>query len=599
MTFSARIALDVDATRTRQGIVTVRSVLSFPATDRVALRVAKWLPAFHAPRGPLKFLAGLTFQAAGKSLPWTRDPCDPFRFLVEARSPISVLTCSHQFVGPTEHGQGRILMGESMLRLQWAGLCLYPEGVDQREIGVEATVRYPEGWHAASALAVERRDDARVHYSSCCLADFIDSPVLAGAHRRQAPLADGAVLEIFADEPWQLPAMQAHIDCHANLVSEADALFGRRPFTVYTFLLALSGQLGRMGLEHRASSENGVAPNYFIDWDHSVTERDLLPHEYVHSWIGKYRVPSGNLTRDFSATMTNELLWVYEGLTQYYGHILAARCGLVPVEHTLGAFALIAATYGERPGRRWRPLADTVHDPIIAGREPLPWKSWQRSEDYYSEGLLLWLEVDMTIRELSGNARSLDDFGTWFFSPSCSTELANPYDRSDLVAGLNGIQQFDWEDFLAIRIDQIASDPLVAGLQMAGYRLSWSDQPSEWHRCDQKHHSYCDLTFSVGLKVGLSQKVIEVIWDSPAFDAGLFVGTVLLKVDGEGYSHNVFLAKVGAHVDGPDPIMLTVRQHGVEREVALEWQKGHRFPVLEQVARRPLLLDVLQSRRVS
>lgn len=597
MTFAATIALDIDATRSRQGIVTVRSVMSFPATDCVTLRVAKWLPAFHAPRGPLKFMAGFAFEANGRSLPWTRDPSDPFRLLVDAQGPISALTCSHQLLSPTDPSQGRVLMGESMLRLQWAGLCLYPEGVDQREIAVTASVHYPQGWHAASALAIERLEENRVHYSACRLADLIDSPVLAGAHRRHVQLAQGVDLEIFTDEPGQLPANQAHLDCHANLVGEADAVFGRRPFERYTFLLALSDQLGRMGLEHRASSENGVAPDYFTDWDHSVTERDLLPHEYVHSWIGKYRVPSGNLTRDFGAPMTNELLWVYEGLTQYYGHVLAARCGLISIGHTLGAIALIAATYGERPGRCWRPLADTVHDPVIAGREPLPWKSWQRSEDYYSEGLLVWLEADMTIRRLSNNTRSLDDFARWFFGPSCTTEIASAYDRGDLVADLYRTQPFEWETYIARRIDGIAPDAAIDALLPSGYRLDWSDRPSQWHHCDQRHHSYCDLSFSLGLKIGLSNKVIEVVWNSPAFDAGLSVGTILLRVDGEDYSHDLLHSRIAAQVEGRAPIMLAVRQHGVEREIILDWRGAHRFPVLEPVAKSPLLLDALQPRR--
>lgn len=599
MTVAASIILDVDATRTRQGIVAVISDLTFPATDRVGLRIAQWLPAFHAPRGPLKFMAGFVFEAGGASLPWKRDPADPFRLVIEAGVPIAALTCRHQFLSPTESGQGRVLMGESMLRLQWAGLCLYPDDIDPREIGVMASVRYPPGWHAATALAVDRRDGDRVHYAGCRLPDLIDSPVLAGSHHYHAKLADDIDLEIFADKPEDLPTVPDQIASHARLIDEADAVFGRRPFTHYTFLLALSDQLGRMGLEHRASSENGVEPDYFTDWDHSVTERDLLPHEYVHSWVGKYRVPAGNLTRDFSQPMTNELLWVYEGLTQYYGHVLAARCGLVSVDHTLGALALIAATYDERPGRSWRPLADTVHDPIIAGREPLPWKSWQRSEDYYSEGLLLWLEIDMTIRRLSSGARSLDDFARRFFAPSCSTEVASAYDRGDLVEDLYRIQSHNWDQLIAARVDAITEHAPLDGLQLGGYRLAWSPQPNAWHLCDQDHHSYCDLTFSLGLKVGLAKRIIEVIWNSPAFEAELTVGTVLLEVCGEEYSHDRLMEEIAQSRGASGPITLLVRQHGREREILLDRRGGHTFPVLEAATERPLLLAALDSRRLA
>lgn len=596
-TYSALLTLDVDARRSRQGIVTVRSHMHFPAICKPVLRTAKWLPAFHAPRGPLKFMAGFRFVSGEDALAWTRDPEDPFRFVIETGAPIDTITCSHDFVGPTDHDQGRVLMAEAILRLQWAGLCLYPEHVEQSGIGVAASVRLPEGWTAASALEIESREGEVIRYAACGLTDFFDSPVLAGAHYRHAPLAEGVDLEIFADEPGQLPQVADHLDCHAKLIAEADALFGKRPFRHYTFLLALSDQLGRMGLEHRGSSENGVRGDYFSDWDNSPTERDLLPHEYVHSWIGKYRVPAGNLTRDFASRMNNELLWVYEGLTQYYGHVLAARCGLVTKEQTLGAFALIAATYDRRPGRSWRALADTVHDPVFVSRDPLPWKSWQRSEDYYSEGLLIWLEVDMTIRRLSSNSRSLDDFARWFFGPSCPTEMASAYDRKALIEDLHGLQAFDWDTFFAARVDAIMPDAPLDGLKLAGYRLGWSIDPNEWHRCDQHHHSYCDLTFSIGLKIGLANKVLEVIWGSPAFKAELAVGAVLTKVGKEQYSHSLLVEAVARSVTAEDPIQISVRQHGVERDVVLDWSKGHRYPVAEALVRQPTFLDILHPRR--
>lgn len=595
--YSALLTLDVDARRSRQGIVTVHSHMRFPAIRRPVLGVAKWLPAFHAPRGPLKFMAGFRFASSEETLAWTRDPEDPFRLIIESKTFIETMTCSHVFVGPTDQSQGRVLMAEAILRLQWPGLCLYPEHVEQSDIGVAASVRLPDGWTAASALAVESREGDVIRYAACALADFFDSPILAGAHYCHAALAEGVDLEIFADEPEQLPQSAYQLDCHAKLIAEADAVFGKRPFQHYTFLLALSDQLGHMGLEHRASSENGVASDYFTDWDNSATERDLLPHEYVHSWIGKYRVPAGNLTRDFASRMTNELLWVYEGLTQYYGHVLAARCGLVTAEQTLGAFALIAATYDGRPGRSWRALADTVHDPVFVSRDPLPWKSWQRSEDYYSEGLLLWLEVDMTIRRLSSNSRSLDDFARWFFSPSCSTEMASAYDRKALVEDLHCIQAFDWDAFFAARVDAIMPEAPLDGLQFAGYRLGWSTDPNEWHRCDQHHHHYCDLTFSIGLKIGQANKVLEVIWGSPAFEAELAVGVVLSKVGMEQYSHHLLVEAVARSATTKDPIRISVRQHGVERDVVLDWSGGHQYPVMEAIARQPALLDILHPRR--
>lgn len=595
--YLASVTLEVDATNTRQAVVSIRSLMNFSPRERLGVRFAEWLPAFHAPSGPVKFMAGFKFRAGGIPLAWSRDPADPFHLLVELEGPRTRVECTHQFLSPTEPNQGRVLMGPNMLRLQWAGLCLYPEGYDPCAIGISARVRYPEGWTAASALKVEKYEDGAICYAQTSLRELIDSPVLAGAHHMRARLAENVELEIFADTSEQLPQEQDQIDAHANLVAEADAVFSRRPFRNYTFLLGLSDQLGRIGLEHRASSENGVAGSYFTDWERSITEHDLLPHEYVHSWIGKYRIPFGNLTQDFGEPMTNELMWVYEGLTQYYGHVLAARSGLISVDQTLDAFALIAATYDCRPGRGWRPLADTVHDPIIAARESLAWRSWQRSEDYYAEGLLIWLEADMLIRTHSNNQKSLDDFAQWFFSPSCPTEIPSAYDRAELISALKQIQPFDWQAFIEARVDAITPRAPLEGLRMGGYQFAWSEEPSDWHRCDQHHNSYCDLSFSLGLKVGLGARVIEVVWGSPAFDEELAIGAVLLEADGQEYSHDRLVEAVSSARTGDRPVRLRARHQGEERDIAINWKNGHRYPILVPVPGQQTLMAALQSRR--
>ncbi len=593
----ASVTLEVDATNTRQAVVSVHSCMTFSPRETLGVRIAEWLPAFHAPSGPVKFMAGFEFRAQGIQLEWSRDPADPFHLLVDLGGTKTSVECAHQFLGPTEASQGRVLMGPNMLRLQWAGLCLYPDGYDPCDIAISPRVRFPEGWAAATALKADKHEDGAICYARTNLRELIDSPVLAGAHHVRARLATNVNLEIFSDNVEQLPQEQEQIDAHANLVAEADAVFSRRPFRSYTFLLGLSDQLGRIGLEHRASSENGVAGSYFTDWERSITEHDLLPHEYVHSWIGKFRIPIGNLTQDFSETMTNELMWVYEGLTQYYGHILAARSSLISVDQTLDAFALIAATYDCRPGRRWRPLGDTIHDPIIAAREPLPWKSWQRSEDYYAEGLLIWLEADMLIRRHSNNKKSLDNFVRRFFSPRCPTQVPSSYDRAELISALNQIQHFDWQAFFEARIDAITPSAPLNGLEMGGYRLDWSDQPSDWHRCDQHHNSYCDLSFSLGIKVGTGAKVIEVIWGSLAFEKEFAVGAVLLEVNDKEYSHDRLREAVSSARTCKRPVQLRVRQQGEERDIAIDWKDGHRFPILAPLLGRRLLVDALQPRR--
>lgn len=582
-----------------RGIFRAESHIRFPSADRLTLLIPKWLPAFHAPRGSVEEIAGLEIRAAGRALRWRRDPGNMYAFLVEMPEATSEVDLRYQLLTPTTRDQGRIVVTQDLLRLQWSGLCLYPETEDPGAIEVQSEVLLPSGWSSATALQPARQEPGRTAYEPTDLRTLIDSPILAGAYSAKEPLGEGVTLHIFADREQQLPRDHAPIDAYRRLVAEADALFGNRPFSNYVFLLAASDELGRVGLEHRASSENGVRGDLFEDWENSITEHDLLPHEYTHSWIGKYRVPAGNLKAGFTEPMTNELMWVYEGMTQYYGHILAARCNLISAAQTLDAVALIAATYDKRPGRAWRPLADTVHDPIITARQPKPWLSWQRSEDYYGEGFLLWLDADMLIRTRSRGARSLDDFALAFFRPEAPDAAPKPYDRADVIEGLNAVQPFDWQGFFAARVDDIACRAPLGGIENGGYRLVWNDMPSDWLRCDQHHNNFLDLSFSLGMKVGLGAKLIEVVWDSPAFAAGLTVGTELLAVDNRDYDNRWLLHAIDAGASSGAPISLLVRQRNRVRRVEIDYTGGQLYPALEPAGEGPRALDLALKPRAA
>jgi predicted metalloprotease with PDZ domain len=359
--------------------------------------------------------------------------------------------------------------------------------------------------------------------------------------------------------------------------------------------MSVSDHIHRTGLEHRASSENGVRATYFSDWEHSTTEHDLLPHEYSHSWIGKYRVPSGNLSRDFTS-MTNELMWVYEGLTQFYGHVLAARSGLISRAHTREAFALIFATYDSRPGRQWRPLVDTEMDPIFTAREPQPWRSWQRSEDYYSEGLLIWLEADMLIRAGTDGRTSLDDFARRFFAPPANSSARPapvPYTRSDLVSALDSVFSMDWSTFFTERIDDIAKRAPYRGIELGGYRLAWRKEPSDWLAHDQHHHDYFDFTYSLGMVVGADAKVTDVLWDGPAFSAGLTSGARIVAVGGHSYSHKRLRNAIDDAQSSGVPLSLIVKRFDAVKTVILRYTGGQRYPTLEVTRDGDRHLDAL------
>ncbi len=593
------IELTVDATDIDHALFGAVQRFTVSGSGTLVLTLAKWLPAYHAPRGAIDFLAGIEFRAGDLRCVWSRDPSDPYRIAVSV--PVGATTLEARFQGltPTDPWQGRIVITDDILRLDWSAVCLYPAAGGADTIMVEPTLVVPAGWGWACALPVTAQQADRIAFAATDLRELLDCPVMAGRNIHVEALDPCISLTIAADRPDQLPQNSQVLDKHRRLIAEADALFGRRPFARYHFLMSLSDQAGGMGLEHRSSSECGVRSNYFSQWDLSTTEHDLLPHEYVHAWVGKYRVPQGNLRPDYSE-MTDELMWVYEGLTQFYGHILAARSGLISAAHTRQAIALIFTTYDCRPGRNWRPLADTDMDPIFGARHPQPWISWQRSEDYYSEGLLLWLEADMLIRSGSRGAASLDDFCQAFFAPpidSGALGQAQSYDRDDIVAGLGQVFAYDWDAFITARVERIAPHAPCQGITLGGYEIAWQRSPSDWLAHDQIHYNYFDFMYSLGMKVGLGAKIIEVLWDGPAFRAGLVAGTEIVAVGGRAYSVAAVQNAIDqAQVDG-QPIALTVRRFDRVKDVLIEWTGGQRYPDLVALAPGPTLLDALLAPR--
>lgn len=575
--------LKVDATDILRGIFRVEIEMSLTRSGALALAYPEWLPPYHAPRGPIEFVAGLGFAADETVLTWKRDADDMYILHLEVPKGAKHLNVRFDFLTPTTSRQGRILVSEDLIRLQWGSMVFYPASIPARDIDVEASARFPAGWSHASALAIENTNYGTVLYATVNLITLVDSPVLAGRNARSISVGDHIELCIMSDEEHMLPASNAQIEPVRKMIAEADILFGGRPFRRYVFLLALSDVIGRMGLEHLASSENGVRSTFFSDWEHSITEHDLLPHEYVHSWNGKYRIPQGNLTPDFGTPMHNDLMWVFEGLTQYYGHVLAARSGLISLSETLDAIALIAATYDSRPGRSWRPLGDTVNDPIMAARAPQPWKEWQRSEDYYGEGFLIWLEADMLIRENSEGLRSLDDFALHFFQPEGPGAPPKPYGLDEVLTTLVAVQAHDWAEFFNQRVAHIADNAPLGGIAAGGHELVWKYTPSDWLRCDQHHNGFIDLSFSVGLKIASGGKIIAVKWASAAFDAGLILGATIVGVNGRQFSNRTLLTAIDEAADGGAPLTLTVKQRNRTRTVKIAWSGGQRYPHLKRL----------------
>ncbi|MGN6516075.1 MAG: M61 family metallopeptidase [Rhizomicrobium sp.] len=388
------------------------------------------------------------------------------------------------------------------------------------------------------------------------------------------------------------PAGPQQIQVHRNLVDQAYMAFGSHHYDHYDFLFSLSDHMGGNGLEHHRSSEDGVEADYFTHWDKMAAERDLLAHEFTHSWNGKFRRPADLWTPNFNVPMRDSLLWVYEGQTQFWGYVLAARAGLWSKQMGLDALAETAAVYALRPGRKWRNVQDTTNDPIIAHRAPAPWRDWQRSEDYYSEGQLIWLEADMLIRQKTNNRKSLDDFAKAFFGINNGSYVTVTYTFDDVVKALNSVVPYDWATFLRTRLDDTGTDPL-GGLKMGGYKLAFTDQPSDYVKSSEKIRKNTDLLFSLGVILDKKGVATEVMWDGPAMKAGVTVGTEIVAVNGEAYDADDLKDVITGAKTGNAPIQLLLKDSNEYRTVSVNYHGGLRYPHLERLPNTPALLDDL------
>lgn len=585
--YPGTIALHVDASNLSQQVFRMR--LSMPARPGpMTLLYPQWAPGNHGPNIPLTQLAGLKFSAGGKPVEWTRDPVNVYAFHVNVPQGATTLEAEYQFLSPLDTSQGRITMTDDILGVQWQSVALYPAGYDARRITVQPTLTLPKDWQFASALEVEGRTGDEVRFKPHDFDTLVDSPLFAGRYFKRIDLAPGAktpvMLNVVADNAENLEAKPEQIALHRAMVDQAIKLFGSTHYKHYDFLFAISDEFGGIGREHHQSSENGVKLGYFTEWNRNEAGRELLPHEFVHSWNGKFRRPAGQEVPNFNTPLQNELLWVYEGQTQFWGKVLAARSGLVSQNHAREALAIDAARYDNTQGRDWRAMQDTVNDPIINGRRPIGWGNWQRSEDYYTEGMLIWLDVDTRIREMSGDKRSLEDFARAFFGVENGRVDALYYAFDDVVATLNKIQKFDWAPFLRSRLDGHGPGAPLDGLARAGWKLVYSDTPSDAGRAAEERSKTADFTYSLGFSVRQDGGVTGVIWDGVGFRAGLAANTTIVAVNNRVYKGEVLKAAVRDAKAGKGPIELLVKKGNNLRTISLDYKDGLRYPRLERIA---------------
>ncbi len=597
--FSGTIQLTVDASDVTRGIFKVHERVPVTAAGDLVLLYPQWLPGHHSPTGEIRKVTGITFTANGRQLKWVRDDVDVYAFHVTVPEGVTAVDANFDFVTATTGNQGRIVATPDMASIQWIATSLYPAGHYTRQIQVEPTVILPDGWTVATALRPSGPEaGSRITFGTVNYQVLTDSPLIAGAHYRQIPLSDRVTLDVVADTEAELAATPEVIAIHKKLVDQAVKLFGAQHYDHYDFLLTISDNLGGIGLEHHRSSEDGVDPGYFTDWKNAGRDRNLLPHEYTHSWNGKYRRGADLWTPDFRTPMQDSMLWVYEGQTQFWGYILGARSGMLSKQDTLDALASTAATYGyATPGRAWRPLIDTTNDPIIAERRPAAWRSWQRSEDYYSEGLLIWTDVDRIIRERSGGRKSIDDFARTFFGGKDGDYGELTYAFGDVVKTLNAVQPYDWASYLKAHVYDIYAAPPLDGINKGGYKLVFTEEPTDWIKLAEKKGKYTDLTYSGGLVVDSDGKVSTVIWDSAAFNAGITVGSSILAVNGREYDGDALKAAITSAKRTAQPIKLLVKSGDLYRTLDLNWHEGLKYPRLQKTGKGQGTLDALLAPR--
>lgn len=600
VTPSRPIKLMVDATQAPQKILHATEEISV-TPGQVTLVYPKWIPGEHGPTGPITDFTGLEFFGAGKRLPWRRDLVEMYSFHLDVPQGVTALEAKFDLLmpAPPEGFSSGASATTQLLVLSWNQVVLYWQGAKSDDVTVQAGVKLPAGWHYGTALQADNESSGQISFKPVSLTMLVDSPVLSGAHFRRIPLSpQGPIqhyIDIAADSEAALAMPQQTIDQYKNLVAETGALFGARHYLHYDFLLTLSDHTAHFGLEHHQSSDDRVAERTMIDDDMRWLAGGLLPHEMTHSWNGKYRRPAGLATANYQDPMKGDLLWVYEGLTEYLGYILAARSGLWNKEQFLDEAAEVAAALDHTPGRSWRPLQDTADAAQLLYEAPDQFESWRRSVDYYPEGFLIWLEADTVIREQTHGQKSLTDFCHLFHGGQNTPPEVVPYTFDDVVNGLKQIAPYDWAKFLRERLDTYGPGAPLGGIINGGWKLVYDEQPSEYTKAMEKTRNQVDARFSIGLTLDDKGEIHDVIMGSPSWKAGIAPGSILLAVNGRKYTPDILHDALQESKSSKTPLELLVSTGDFYKTHALDYHGGERYAHLARDESKPdVLSDILK-----
>lgn len=547
----------------------------------LALAFPRWIPGEHGPTGPIENLAAIRVRSGDVTLPWTRDPDDINTIKIDV--PPNTNTVTVDFDTLLEN-----TISDHQLLLNWNTTVLYPRGIDKRELLIAPSILLPPGWKQGSSLPVINRDAGRITFATTSLERLIDSPVLAGGFFRAVPLASKwpAELDFTGDSQ---SAIDKADDAHAfalfgKLIDQDQAMFGFRHWQTMHLLVSQSDALPYDGLEHEDSPYDAIG-------DAGLSKADvlkgvgwpLLAHEQSHSWDGKYRRPGELYSKpDYQGPERATLLWVYEGLNEYIGMLLATRAGFNDPAYMRDLLGRDASRFALEPGRAMTPLVDTATENWVLRGVYGGWNSLRRGQDYYDEGALIWLRADTLIREQSHDRVTLDDFLRSFFGQRDTAPIVVPYTRADVETALSAICPYDWHSFFEKYVYQANSLPPTDGLEAAGWRLIYNSTPNNkpfW--ADLPHAPSYFAWASIGMDLQKDGTIWDVLPGSPAYDAGLGPGMTVLAVDGNAFSPDLLDESIAHPRSGKTT--LVVRNFATVETHEIYYTGGVRYPHLERI----------------
>ncbi len=577
------VTISLDATEAPRKIF--HAHLTIPASPgTLTLYYPKWIPGEHGPTGPIQDLAGLIH--------------------VEVPGGATNIEASLDFISPAGHEgiyTGGASATDKMTVISWNTVLLYPAGWSSDQLTYDASLRLPRGWTFGTSLQVASKSESEIKFAPVSLTMLVDSPIISGQYLKVVPLNQGenppVEMDIAADTAAALEAPAEVWDHYKNLVAQAGTLFGARHYRDYHFLFSLSDHVAHFGLEHHESNDSRSYERTLVDDRLRLIEAGLLPHEYVHSWNGKYRRPADLTTPDYEKPMQTDLLWVYEGLTSYLGDVLSARSGVRTADQFRDVLAKIAAELDHRPGRTWRNLQDTADGVPAMQAAPHEWESWRRPLDYYEEDVLNWLWADVIIRQQTQNKKSMDDFCHLFHGGQSGPPQVKTYNFDDVVNTLNQVAPYDWRGFWTERLNNHGPGAPLAGVEGSGWKLVYDENRSELVKAEEDAaKENINAAYSIGLWLRDDGHITDTIEGMPAAKAGIGPGMAVIAVNGKKFSVDVLHDALRATRNSSEPLELLVENTDYYKVLKIDYHGGEKFPHLVRDESKPdLLSDIIKA----